>query len=425
MLDAAVAHRLKLVGFDVDGVLTDNGIYVGMVGDHPVEFKRFHIQDGLGVRLLRTAGLLVVWLSGRESTATMLRARELAVDEVIQDPTARKLPVFEALLERRGLAWEECAFVGDDLADLPLLTRVGLPIAVANGVTEVKAAARVVTTVPGGQGAVREVAGLIARKIAATLTSTGSPASFLHPVDSLHGDLGLVGREDVAILLSKSGASDELFGLVGQLKRLGVPIIALTGDPDSPLARQSDVVLDASVTEEACPETLAPTTSTTAALALGDALAVTLLEVKGFRREQFAALHPGGTLGRHLLLRVADVMLAGNVPALGPDRPMRECVVLLAEKRGTVAVVDAAGSLVGVVTAGDLTRLMERTDQFLDIPVRDVMTRTPKSTTADELAGAAVRLMEQHGIMALPVLDGGRRVVGMVHLHDLMKAGAA
>src|SRR2546430_6416809 len=266
--------------------------------------------------------------------------------------------------------------------------------------------------------------GLIARKIAATLTSTGSPASFLHPVDSLHGDLGLVGRDDVAILLSKSGASDELFGLVGQLKRLGVPIIALTGDPDSPLARQSDVVLDASVTEEACPETLVPTTSTTAALALGDALAVTLLEVKGFRREQFAALHPGGTLGRHLLLRVADVMLAGNVPALGPDRPMRECVVLLAEKRGTVAVVDAAGSLVGVVTAGDLTRLMERTDQFLDIPVRDVMTRTPKSTTADELAGAAVRLMEQHGIMALPVLDGRRRVVGMVHLHDLMKAGA-
>src|SRR2546430_108829 len=161
MLDAAVARRLKLVGFDVDGVLTDNGIYVGMVGDHPVEFKRFHIQDGLGVRLLRTAGLLVVWLSGRESTATMLRARELAVDEVIQDPTARKLPVFEALLERRGLAWEECAFVGDDLADLPLLTRVGLPIAVANGVTEVKAAARVVTTVPGGQGAVREVAELI------------------------------------------------------------------------------------------------------------------------------------------------------------------------------------------------------------------------------------------------------------------------
>ena len=266
--------------------------------------------------------------------------------------------------------------------------------------------------------------GLIARKIAATFTSTGTPASFLHPVDSLHGDLGLVGRDDVALLLSKSGASDELFGLVGQLKRLGVPIIALTGDPDSVIARQCDVALDASVAEEACAETLAPTTSTTAALALGDALAVTLLEVKGFRREDFAALHPGGTLGRNLLLRVADVMLDRDVP-LGPERPMRECVVLLAEKRGTVAVVDGAGSLVGVVTAGDLTRLMERTDQFLDIPVGDVMTRTPKTTTPDVLAGAAVQVMEQHGIMALPVLDGGRRVVGMVHLHDLMKAGAA
>ena len=161
MLDPAVARRLKLVGFDVDGVLTDNGIYIGMVGDHPVEFKRFHIQDGLGVRMLRTAGLLVVWLTGRESAATTLRARELEVDEVIQDPTARKLPVFEALLERRGLTWNECAFVGDDLADLPLLNRVGLPIAVANGVAEVKAAARVVTRIPGGEGAVREVAELI------------------------------------------------------------------------------------------------------------------------------------------------------------------------------------------------------------------------------------------------------------------------
>ena len=153
MLDAALARRLKLVGFDVDGVLTDNGLYVGMVGDHPVEFKRFHIQDGLGVRMLRAAGLAVVWVSGRESAATALRARELAVDELIQEPTARKLPVFEALLARRGLAWHECAFVGDDLADLPVLARVGLPVAVANGVPEVQAAARLVTTVPGGLGA--------------------------------------------------------------------------------------------------------------------------------------------------------------------------------------------------------------------------------------------------------------------------------
>src|SRR5881409_4461007 len=266
--------------------------------------------------------------------------------------------------------------------------------------------------------------GLIGRKIAATLTSTGSPASFLHPVDSLHGDLGLVSRDDVAILLSKSGASDELFGLVGQLKRFGVPIIALTGNPDSPLARQADVALDASVSEEACPETLAPTASTTAALALGDALAVALLEVKGFRREAFAALHPGGALGKKLLLSVGDVMLSHDLPTLRPERPMRECVVLLAEKRGTVAVVDERGSLLGVVTAGDLTRLMERAEAFLDIPVGEVMTQAPKTTTPDELAGAAVRVMEQHGIKALPVLDGGRRVVGMVHLHDLMRAGA-
>jgi 3-deoxy-D-manno-octulosonate 8-phosphate phosphatase (KDO 8-P phosphatase) len=161
MIDAALARRLKLVGLDVDGVLTDNGIYIGLVGDHPVELKRFHIQDGLGIRMLRSAGLLIAWISGRESAATALRARELDVDELIQDPTARKLPAFEALLERRGLGWEECAFVGDDLADLPLLTRVGLPIAVANGVPEVRAAARLVTTAPGGQGAVREVAELI------------------------------------------------------------------------------------------------------------------------------------------------------------------------------------------------------------------------------------------------------------------------
>ena len=161
MIDAVLARRLKLVGFDVDGVLTDNGIYLGLVADHPVELKRFHIQDGLGIRMLRSAGLSVLWVSGRESAATALRARELAVDELIQDPTARKLPAFEALLERRRLSWEDCAFVGDDLADIPVLRRVALPIAVANAVPEALAVAGVVTTVPGGQGAVREVAELI------------------------------------------------------------------------------------------------------------------------------------------------------------------------------------------------------------------------------------------------------------------------
>ncbi|HKV72369.1 MAG TPA: KpsF/GutQ family sugar-phosphate isomerase [Gemmatimonadales bacterium] len=266
--------------------------------------------------------------------------------------------------------------------------------------------------------------GLIARKIAATLTSTGTPASFIHPVDSLHGDLGMAGAQDVAILLSKSGASEDLFGLVGQLGRLGVPIIAITGVADSPLGRAAAVVLDGGVDEEACAETLAPTTSTTVALAIGDALAVTLLEVKGFTREDFAALHPGGTLGRSLLLRVGDVMVTTDLPLLALDRPMRECVVLLAERRGTVAVVNGGGTLAGVVTAGDLTRLMEKTDTFLDVKVADVMTKSPKTTVATDLAGAAVRVMEKHGIMALPVLDDSRKVVGMVHLHDLMKAGA-
>src|SRR3989475_3240219 len=223
--------------------------------------------------------------------------------------------------------------------------------------------------------------GLIARKLAATLTSAGTPASFLHPVASLHGDLGLVDRDDVAILLSKSGASDELFGLVSQLKRLGVPMIAITGDPESILGRQAEVVLDASVAEEACPETLAPTTSTTVALALSDALAVALLGVKGVRREQFAALHPGGTLGKNLLLRVADVMLTTDVPKLLPDRPMRECVVLLAERRGTVAVVGAGGRLVGVGTPGDLPRPLEETRQVLPLPLGKVMTQTPQATT--------------------------------------------
>ncbi len=161
MIDPALARRIKLVGFDVDGVLTDNSLYVGVVSDHPVEFKRFHIQDGLGIRMLQTAGIAVVWVSGRESHATALRARELGIDELIQDPNARKLEAFEALLERRHVGWEVCAFVGDDLADLPLLTRVALPIAVPNAVAEVKAAARLATTAAGGQGAVREVAELL------------------------------------------------------------------------------------------------------------------------------------------------------------------------------------------------------------------------------------------------------------------------
>jgi arabinose-5-phosphate isomerase len=264
--------------------------------------------------------------------------------------------------------------------------------------------------------------GVVARKIAATLTSTGTPASYLHPIDSLHGDLGIVGRHDVAIVLSKSGDSQDLFGLVGSLQRLDVPIIAITGAPESPLARVAAVVLDGAVAEEACPHDLAPTASTTAALALGDALAVALLELKGFRREDFAALHPGGSMGRRLLLRVRDVMLPpGHV--LPPDATMRDAVVSLARDRG-LALIGVEGQLTGVLTTGDLTRLAERDPDFLGRPVSQVMTRTPKTTTADELAAAAVGTMERNGVIVLPVIADGGRIEGVVHLHDLMRAGA-
>ena len=267
--------------------------------------------------------------------------------------------------------------------------------------------------------------GLIGRKIAATLTSTGTPATFLHPVESVHGDLGIVGQGDVAILISKSGESEELLPLLDQLKRLGVQVIALTGDASSTLARHADVSLDAGVREEACPHDLAPTTSTTAALALGDALAVALLQEKGFEREDFARLHPGGALGRRLLTRVSDVMIADALPLLSSDATMRDAVVLLAERRGIAIAVDAQRRVEGVVTAGDLTRLMERERDVFDVPVRSVMNRSPKLARHDELASAAVYRMEQHGIMAMPVLGEDDRIAGVVHLHDLMRAGVA
>ena len=267
--------------------------------------------------------------------------------------------------------------------------------------------------------------GIIGRKIAATLTSTGTPAMFLHPVEGLHGDLGIVGRDDVAILISKSGETEELSALVEFLSRSGVSIIAMTGGTDSSLARAAAVVLDCSVAEEACPMDLAPTTSTTVTLAMGDALAVALLLRRDFGPQDFARLHPGGSLGRKLTLRVRDVMLTGeDVPRIGPDEPMRRCVVLLAEKRGTVPVVDEEETVLGVVTAGDLTRVMEHREDVFEIPVREVMTRTPKTTGPEVLGAAAVYEMEEYGIMALPVVDTEDRLVGIVHLHDLMRAGA-
>jgi arabinose-5-phosphate isomerase len=265
--------------------------------------------------------------------------------------------------------------------------------------------------------------GLIGRKIAATLTSTGTAATFLHPADSVHGDLGIVGASDVAILISKSGESDEVLGLLDHLKRLGVRTIALTSNAKSTLARHSDFTLDAWVKEEACPHDLAPTTSTTVALALGDALAIALLEEKGFGAEDFAKLHPGGAIGRRLLTRVSDVMVTDNLPVLPESATMREAVVQLAERRGIAIVTNGKGSVAGVITTGDLSRLMEHEENVFPITVGKVMNKTPKVAKVDELGSAVVYRMETYGIIAMPVLDEHDRVVGVIHLHDLMRAG--
>jgi len=264
--------------------------------------------------------------------------------------------------------------------------------------------------------------GLIGRKIAATLTSTGTPAAFLHPSDSLHGDLGIVGKDDVAILLSKSGESDEVLELLAHLKGFGVRSIAITGVAKSSLARDCDVALDASVREEACPHDLAPTTSTTAALALGDALAVALLQVKGFQREDFARLHPGGALGRQLVIRVDEVMLRDDLPVLKKGAGIREAIVMIAERRGIAVMLDEAGKVLGILTAGDLSRLLEHKGNVFSIDLMTVLTRGPKVAKVDELASAVVYRMEQFGIMVMPVVDEREKMVGVVHLHDLMRA---
>jgi arabinose-5-phosphate isomerase len=320
------------------------------------------------------------------------------------------LSVSETLERARRVIRQEARAVAD------LEDRIGAGFAGAVDAI-VQATGRVIVSGVGKSG-------IIARKIAATMTSTGTPATFLHPVEALHGDLGIVGTGDVAVLLSKSGESEELRGLVEYLGRMGVRLVAMTGRMESSLARQSEFVLDCSVAEEACPHDLAPTSSTTAALAMGDALAVALLLRRGFGRDDFARLHPGGALGRRLLLRVADVMVTHDLPLLGPQATMRECVVQLAERRGTVAVVDDERRLLGVVTSGDLARLMEREERFFTVPVSEVMTHRPRTSEPGQLAAAAVGVMERHGVMALPVLGEDGRVLGMVHLHDLMRAGA-
>lgn len=265
--------------------------------------------------------------------------------------------------------------------------------------------------------------GIIARKLAATLTSTGTPSFFLHPVEGLHGDVGMVLRDDLLILISKSGESEELFELLRAVKRLGVPIIGITGSHRSTLADYADVVLDVGVEEEACPHDLAPTASTTAALAMSDALAVAVLTQKGFSLDDFAKLHPGGKLGRQLL-RVADLMVAEpeKVPALPRTATLREAMLEIAFKRGTVPIVDDERRIIGVITAGDLTRFVDSKEEFFHREVSEAMNTSPKTVRTDTLAVEAIYLMEKHGIMALPVRDAEERLAGMVHLHDLMRA---
>jgi arabinose-5-phosphate isomerase len=264
--------------------------------------------------------------------------------------------------------------------------------------------------------------GIICRKIAATLTSTGTSAWFLHPAEAIHGDLGAIREEDVVLALSHSGETDELIRLLESIRRLGARLIAITGDARSTLARAADVTLDCSIAEEACPMNLVPTASTTAALALGDALAMTLLVRKGFREEQFASLHPGGKLGRRLM-RVENVMQSGSAaPVVTIDTRMPDVVHEMSSKRlGMTCVVDGAGKLVGVVTDGDLRRLMSRTSDVLGKSAGEVMTPRPITIARNLLAVEALKTMETHKITSVIVTDADGNVEGVVHLHDLLR----
>lgn len=268
--------------------------------------------------------------------------------------------------------------------------------------------------------------GLIGRKIAATLSSAGTPSLFLHAGEASHGDLGMIMKGDIVLAVSNSGETDEILTLLPIIKRLGLKLIVITGNHDSTLSRAGDVVLDAAVKEEACPLGLSPTASTTAALALGDALAVVLLEKKGFKEEDFAIRHPGGSLGRRLLLRVQDLMHRGpELPIVHEDTQMKETLLEITSKRlGVTGVVNGRGELIGVITDGDLRRGLERKGDIFRLKARDLMTRNPKLIAADALAAMAVAVMEEHSITSLFIIeDGGGKPKGIVHLHDLLKAG--
>ncbi|MFK3739721.1 KpsF/GutQ family sugar-phosphate isomerase [Massilia sp. TN1-12] len=266
--------------------------------------------------------------------------------------------------------------------------------------------------------------GHIGRKIAATLASTGTPALFLHPAEAAHGDLGMVTPGDVLIAISYSGESSELAIVIPAVKRMGVPVIAMTGKPESRLAQASDVHLDVAVDKEACPLNLAPTASTTATLALGDALAVALLELRGFKSEDFALSHPGGALGRRLLTRVSDVMRSGDaVPKVAPDTLLIDALLEISQKgMGMTAVVDGEGRPVGVFTDGDLRRLIAKVQDFSTLVIRDVMHANPRRIHPEQLAVDAVAVMEEFRINQMLVTDADDKLVGALHIHDLTRA---
>jgi arabinose-5-phosphate isomerase len=267
--------------------------------------------------------------------------------------------------------------------------------------------------------------GLIGQKIAATMASTGTPSFFLHPAEGLHGDLGMLARSDVLIAISNSGETQEILQLLPFMERMGVPVVSIVGRIGSTLAKNSAVALDVSVAEEACPMGLAPTASTTATLAMGDALAVALLEKRGFKEQDFAQFHPGGTLGRRLLVKVRDVMHAGaELPQV--QETVSISVALLemsAKKLGMTTVVDRAGALVGVITDGDLRRFIQQGGDFSKGTAGFLASRRPKMIGPDELAAKAVEMMERYAITTLVVADNAKRIVGVVHLHDLLKHG--
>ncbi|MBI4847758.1 MAG: KpsF/GutQ family sugar-phosphate isomerase [Nitrospirae bacterium] len=268
--------------------------------------------------------------------------------------------------------------------------------------------------------------GIIGKKIAATLASTGTPAFYLNPAEGSHGDVGVVSKGDVVIAISNSGETEEVIRILPTLKRLDIKIIAMTGNPQSTLARTSDVSLDVSVKEEACPMGLAPTASTTAALAMGDALAITLLSKKGFTEEDFAFFHPGGNLGRRLLLTVEDLMHTGDaVPVVHSDKLMKDAIIEISSKRmGITAVMDSNSKLSGVITDGDLRRGLEKWgENFFSLKAGDVMTHKAKTITSNMLAAKAVSVMEKYSITVLIVADEENNIKGVIHLHDLLKAG--